>query len=246
VSKKYFAAIQPHILCKKGDIAKVVLLPGDPKRVGKIAALFDSYKEVADNREFLTCSGEIYGRKVSVTSTGIGCPSAAIAVEELANIGAESFIRVGTTGAIQDFIDIGDVIIADSAVRSEGTTLEYVPEEYPAVASIEVTSALIKSAQELDIKYHVGTVRTTDSFYAERVQETVQRYRAMSVLGFEMECSAIFTISRLKGLQAGAVLAVTGNLITGKHSYQGDEPDIAEKAIANAIKVAVGAVKYLG
>jgi uridine phosphorylase len=244
MSEKYFTGLQPHILCKRGDIAKIVLLPGDPKRVGKIAALFDSYKEIADNREFLTYSGEIYGERVSVTSTGIGCPSAAIAVEELANVGVEILIRVGTTGAIQDFIAVGDVIIADSAVRSDGTTLEYVTKEYPAVASIDITNALIKSAQELDMRYHVGTVRTTDSFYGERVRKTVERYRELNVLGFEMECSAIFTISRLRGLRAGAVFAVTGNLITGKHSYMGDEQE-AEKAVANAIKVALGAIKYL-
>lgn len=245
MTEKYFTGLQPHIHCQKGDIAEIVLLPGDPKRVAKIAALFDSSKEIANNREFLTYSGEIHGKKVSVTSTGIGCPSAAIAVEELANIGAEIFIRVGTTGAIQDFIDVGDIIIADSAVRCDGTTLEYIPIGYPAVASIEITNALIKSAQESNIKYYVGTVRTADSFYGERVHEVVERYRAMNVLGFEMECSSIFTISKLRGLRAGAVLAVTGNLITGKHSYAGDELNMAEKAIAKAIKVALKAVKYI-
>jgi uridine phosphorylase len=214
--------------------------------VPRIASHLDSSRQVADSREFLTYSGEIHNKRVSITSSGIGCPSAAIAVEELANIGAKSFIRVGTTGAIQDFIAIGDVIIADSAIRCEGTTSEYVPPEYPAVASIEITNALLMAARELSVKYHLGTVRTTDSFYAERMQETIERYRALGVLGFEMECSAIFTIARLRGLEAGAVLAVTGNLITGKHSYQGDELALAEKAILNAIKVALRAIKYLG
>ncbi len=243
---KYFTKVQPHIQCSRGDIAKIVLLPGDPKRVPWIASLLDSSHQVADSREFLTYSGEIHNKKVSITSTGIGCPSAAIAVEELANIGAKGFIRVGTTGAIQDFIAIGDVLIADSALRCEGTTSEYVPTEYPAVASLNITNALVKSAQELSVKYHMGTVRTTDAFYDERLKETVERYRALGVLSFEMECSAIFTIARLRKLQAGAVLAVTGNLITGKHSYAGDEQDAAEKAIANAIKVALKAIKYLG
>jgi len=250
LTERYFWGLQPHIRCRKGDIAKIVLLPGELERVERIAAHFDrgSVRKISSHREFRTWTGKVNGEEVSVTSTGVGCPSAAIAVEELINVGAEVLIRVGSTGAIQEYINLGDVIIVDSAVRSDGTTLEYMPEIYPAVADFRVVEALVKAAEELGVRYHVGTVRTNDAFYAgQRVEEIVERYREANVLSFEMECSSIFTVARLRSKRAGAVLGVVGNLATEEHSYRGGEETRrkADLAKENAIRVAVKAVKYL-
>ena len=185
------------------------------------------------------------------TSTGIGCPSAAIVVEELANCGVHTFIRVGTTGAIQEDIKLGDVIIAEATVRGDGTTKEYTGEEYPAIANSDVVKALLKSAEEVKeergMNFHVGIVRTNDAFYgAPDFGGIVERYQRLGVLSFEMECSAVFTIARLRGLKAGAVLGVVGNIVTKEHIYKSKKYETkAKEAEKNAIEVVVGAVKYL-
>ena len=145
---------QYHIQLKEGDIADFVILPGDPGRVDFIAEHFDDAKEIAFNREYKTVTGTYKGRPVSVTSTGIGCPSAAIAIEELANIGAKTLVRLGTSGAMQDHTRIGDLVIANGAVRQEGTSLQYMPIEFPAVPSSDMVSALESAAKESKSKYH--------------------------------------------------------------------------------------------
>ena len=151
------------------------------------------------------------GKNACVTSTGIGCPSAAIVVEELTNCGVKAFIRVGTTGAIQEDIELGDVIIPVATVRDDGTTKEYVGAEYPAIASSEVAGALKKAAEEGKVRDHVGVVRTNDAFYGTPDFEgIVKRYQRFGVLSFEMECAAVFTVAKLRGLKAGAVLGVVG------------------------------------
>ena len=147
---------QYHIQLKEGDIADFVILPGDPGRVDFIAEQFEDAKEIAFNREYKTITGTYKGRPVSVTSTGIGCPSAAIAIEELANIGAKTLIRLGTSGAMQEHTRVGDLVIANGAVRQEGTSLQYMPIEFPAVASSDMVSALENSAKENGAKYHVS------------------------------------------------------------------------------------------
>jgi len=240
--------IQPHIMCGVGDIAKHVLLPGDPKRADRIASFFDEARKVAEYRGYVSYTGRVDGVEISACSTGIGCPSAAIVVEELARIGAQTFIRVGTTGALQPEIEVGDIVIATAAVRADGTSKVYAPAGYPAVANFGVVSALVEAAGKLGVKVHVGKVVSTDAFYAGSY-DIWGKARALSV---EMECSAIFTIAGLKGLKAGAILAVDGNLATGikKGEFEpgeksGELDERVQDAIEQEIKIAIEAVKIL-
>ena len=245
---RYFEREQPHIGCKKGDVAEVALLPGAPERADKMAQKLGSYEKVSKRREFRIYNGEVHGRRVTVASTGIGCPSAALAVEELANCGAKVFIRVGTTGAIQEDIELGDVIIVEAAVRDDGTTREYINVEYPAVASFDVVEALRRSAREHGVRHHVGIVRTDDAFYGDpHFESTVKKYKEAGVLSFDMECAAVLTVARLRRLRAGAVLGVVGNIVRGEHGYEDPQKcrSIIEEAEENTIKVAIGAVKYM-
>ena len=156
--ERYFKGIQLHMNIEKIE-AEIAFLPGPPERAFGIAKNFSSYEKVTEQREFITYKGEIEGKKVCVTSTGIGCPSAAIIVEELANCGVKTFIRAGTTGAIQEDIELGDVIIPIATVRDDGTTKEYVGAEYPAVASFEVAEALKKVAEEATVRAHIEATK---------------------------------------------------------------------------------------
>lgn len=162
---------QYHIQVGKEDVGKYVILPGDPKRCEKIAQHFEQAKLIADSREFVTYTGYLDGVKVSVTSTGIGGPSAAIAMEELVMAGADTFVRIGTCGGMQLPVKSGDVVIASGAIRMEGTSREYAPIEFPAVANIEVVNALMNAAEKLGQKYHVGVVQSKDSFYGQHSPE---------------------------------------------------------------------------
>ena len=166
------AGKQYHIQVGKGDVGRYVILPGDPKRCAKIAKYFDDAKLIADSREYVTYTGYLDGEMVSVTSTGIGGPSAAIALEELVMSGADTFIRIGTCGGMQTEVMSGDVVIANGAIRMEGTSKEYAPIEFPAVADIRITNALIAGAEELQQKYHVGVVQCKDAFYGQHSPET--------------------------------------------------------------------------
>lgn len=211
--------LQYHIRCKPGDVGDAVLLPGDPGRVESIARLLDRPRLVAHNREFTTYTGELDGKLVSVCSTGIGSPSTAIAVEELAAVGARTFIRVGTTGSIQKGITFGDLVVATAAVRDEGTTPPYVPLAYPAVADFELTEAMVAAAQALNHRTHAGIVRSHDSLYtdlhastmprAEELQNAMQVWRRSRVLCNDMESSTIFVLCALRGFRGGSVLTVT-------------------------------------
>ena len=209
---------QYHIQLKEGDIADFVILPGDPGRVDFIAEQFEDAKEIAFNREYKTITGTYKGRPVSVTSTGIGCPSAAIAIEELANIGAKTLIRLGTSGAMQEHTRVGDLVIANGAVRQEGTSLQYMPIEFPAVASSDMVSALENSAKENGAKYHIGVVQSKDSFYGQHDPESMpvsyelnQKWEAWvkgGVLCSEMEVSTLFVVGSYRKLITGALLLV--------------------------------------
>ena len=158
---------QFHIDVAPGEVGKYVIMPGDPKRCAKIAKYLDNAKLVADKREYVTYTGYLDGEKVSVTSTGIGGPSAAIALEELVKCGADTFIRVGTCGGIDLNVKGGDLIIATGSIRAEGTSREYAPIEFPAVANLDVINALVKGAKELKVPYHTGVVQSKDSFYGQ-------------------------------------------------------------------------------
>ncbi len=213
--------LEYHIKTCERNVGKYVILPGDPKRSAKIAAYLDDAELVADNREFVTYTGYLEGEKVSVTSTGIGGPSAAIALEELVHSGAETFVRVGTCGAMQLDIMGGDIIIATGAVRMEGTSREYAPIEYPAVADISVVNALTAAAEKLGLKYHTGVVQSKDSFYGEHEPEKKpvsyelmskwDAWKKMGCLASEMESAALFIVGASLGVKVGACYLVMGN-----------------------------------
>ena len=238
-------------MCGVGDVAEYVLLPGDPKRAEKIATFFDDARKVADYRGYVTYSGKVGETAISTCSTGIGCPSAAIVVEELIKIGTKNLIRVGTTGALQPEIEIGDIIIATAAVRADGTTDAYVPPGYPAVADFHVVEALIEAAEKMKKKFHLGIVVSSDAFYAENIN-FINCYSKANILSVEMEASALFTIANLKRLRAGAILAVDSNLVTGikKGEFEpgertGELDQRVQRAIEDEIKIAIEAVKLL-
>ncbi|MHB1654596.1 MAG: nucleoside phosphorylase [Desulfitobacteriaceae bacterium] len=215
--------IQYHVQVKPGDVGKYVLLPGDPARADRVAKYLDDPQLIAHNREYRTFSGTYKGIKVSVTSTGIGCPSAAIAVEELANVGAEVFIRIGSSAALQPEIALGDLIVASGSMKNEGTSRFYVPDCFPAVPDLEFTHTLISTARkmkgQLDFGLHVGICASDDSFYGES-QEWIEKLAKMGVMNVEMECSAIFTVAHVRKLKAASICAVSGNLVTGEVVYE--------------------------
>lgn len=209
---------QYHIRCKSGDVGRYVLLPGDPARIDLIASLLDDVREIAYNREHRTITGFYRDVKVSATSTGMGCPSTAIAVEELGRIGVTHFIRVGSTAAMQDFVTPGDLIIASGAHGLDGTTRHYVDgDPFSCIASFEVVSSLVHAAKHLGACYHVGPVLVHDAFYNEK-PEFLSLWRERNVLTVEMESSVIYTIAMLRGYKAGSVLLAGDNLFSPNRS----------------------------
>ena len=210
-----------HIHCKPGDVGRYVLLPGDPFLTDLIASYFDDAKLVAHNREHKTWTGTLNGVKVSVTSTGMGCPSAAIAVEELIKCGADTFIRVGTAGRVCDkaYDETLDGVINTAAVRDEGTTIHYIPIEYPAVADRHVVDALARAAKKLGYNFAEGITQSKDSFYGQhepeampaegRLKERWEAWRRGNVMSSEMESAAIFVISSIRGCRASSIMAYT-------------------------------------
>lgn len=213
-------SVMYHIGCRRGDVGRYVLLPGDPDRVPMIAGLLDDAREIAQNREYLTYTGKLSGEKVSVTSTGMGCPSTAIAVEELAMAGADTFIRVGTSGPMQDFIEPGDLLIAWGAIRDEFTSQQYMPLEYPAVADLDVTLALRQAARNRNLRHHVGLTQSKDSFYgqhepermpvARRLHDRWQAWVKGGTLCSEMEASTIFVVTRILECRSGGIMLAGG------------------------------------
>ncbi len=213
--------IQYHLQIQEGDVGKYVILPGDPKRCAKIAAYFESPKLIADSREYVTYTGMLEGEKVSVTSTGIGGPSAAIAMEELVKVGANTFIRVGTCGGMDIDVKSGDLVIATGAIRNEGTSREYAPIEFPAVADIEVVNALTAAAKQNGMTWHRGIVQCKDSFYGQHepqlmpvAYELEQKWEAWLRLGCkasEMESAALFVVASYLRVRCGSVFLVVAN-----------------------------------
>jgi uridine phosphorylase len=240
---------QYHINCKHGDLARYLLVTGDPERVPKIAKHWTSVKEVSSHREFRAFKGAFKGVEISAISSGIGPAAMSIVVNEAANIGAQTFIRVGSCGALQKSINCGDLIISSAAVRLDGTSNCYVIPEYPAVADYEVLPALIEAVESLGVRYHVGITATTSDFYdgqarvscknfsAPQCENLIQTLQKANVLNFEMETATLFVLCSLFGLKAGTVCAVYANHVTGKFEpYAGEE---------DCIKVANEAVKIL-
>jgi uridine phosphorylase len=238
--------LQYHIQLKEGDVGKYVLLPGDPKRCKKIAAYFDRPQLVADSREFVTYTGYLEGEKVSVTSTGIGGASAAIAMEELVKCGANTFIRVGTCGGMQIPVQSGDLVIATGAIRMEGTSKEYAPIEFPAVSDWQVTNALRKSADRLGYQTHIGVVQCKDAFYGQHEPETkpvsyelLQKWEAWKRLGClasEMESAALFVIGSYLHVRVGSVFLVVANQERARAGLENPVVHDTDKAIHTAVE----------
>ncbi len=249
--------LQPHILCRKGDVAKYVLMPGDPGRVLRIGELLDDYKQIAFNREFRTITGTYKGIRVSATSSGIGGPSTAIAVEELANVGAKVIIRVGSCGALQPGIKIGDLVISQGVVREDGTSKQYVPVRYPAVPDPEVYVALVRAADslkdEIGFKYWVGITRSEDALYSGKIRKMDQFWHKMGVIAAEMEAATLMTVGRLRGIKAGCIVNVVDEFgeepAEGIREYAVQATETKEgKAISgekNMIRVALEAIVLL-
>jgi uridine phosphorylase len=259
---KYSSAVsrragpREHIRCDEGDVAEYVLLPGDPGRAAVIADRLDDAKHIASAREYTTYTGFTGGVRVSVTSTGVGGPGAAIAIEELVQLGAKTLIRIGTCGATQPEAHVGDLVIASGAVRDEGTSRQYAPLEYPAIASPEVVQALRGAAASHEFAHHVGVVHTTDSFYGQHepmrmpigpeLADRQQTYRQLGVLCADMETAPVFVVGGgALRCRVGSVLAVAGNRLGGEHL---DSPNMIarrDQAVNDAITTAVDAVRLL-
>jgi uridine phosphorylase len=239
-----------HLQCASGDIGGYVLLPGDPGRVPVLAERLEGARQVAVHREYTTWTGALDGVPVSVTSTGIGGPSTAIAVEELCNIGGHTLVRVGTCGGMQRGQKRGDVIVAQAAVRDEGTSRQYVPLDWPAVAHLDVVDALRQAAAASAVGWHVGVVQSKDSFFGEMeparmpiASELVARWEAwtrIGVLASEMECATLFTVAAVRGARAGAVLGIVN--ATPLHEAM---PAPGELPIEPLLDVAVDGVRRL-
>lgn len=220
-------ALQYHLQIDSGDVAPYVLLPGDPGRVETIASFWDEADHVATNREYVTYTGVYKGAPISCVSTGIGAPSTAIAMEELARCGATTFFRVGTCGTFLDSVANGDMAIFDSAVRLDGASHGYAPPEYPAVASHDVVAASIEAARALGLTYHVGTTRSADTFYARHPRpgssfndfwqgswrDHFEDLKRLNVVAAEMEASLIFVLARVWGLRSGGAAVVLDNVL---------------------------------
>ena len=237
---------QYHIQLQERDVGRYVLLPGNPGRSEKIAAFFDNPRLMAQNREYITYTGTLLGEKVSVTSTGIGCPSTAIAVEELIKIGADTFIRVGTSGGMQPGTITGEIAIVTGAIRDEGTTSHYLPMEFPAVADPDLVLALRKASEKLELPYRVGIAHSKDSFYGETESQRMPmaaqleaRWKAWvegGAICSEMEASAIFIIASIHRARAGGVMMMVGKDEGLPKDEQGKQLFHGDRAIRTAIE----------
>ena len=242
---------QFHIRCVRGDVGRYVILPGDPGRCEAIAALFDGARHVAQNREFNVYTGTLLGETVSVCSTGIGGPSASIAMEELVNIGADTFIRVGTCGGIALDVRSGDIVVATGAIRYEHTSQEYAPIEYPAVPDLDVALALRRASLALGKRTHTGVVQCKDSFYGQHSPEKMpvshellekwEAWKRLGVLASEMESAALFTAAAALGVQCGSIFSVVWNQERKAAGFHEDDCLDTERAV----RVGVEALKLL-
>ncbi len=242
---------QYHIHCAEGDVGGCCILPGDPARCEYIARFFDSAEFIGQNREFAVWTGTVGSRRVSAVSTGIGGPSAAIAMEELAAIGAHTFIRVGTCGGISLKVLPGDAVIASAAIRQEGTSREYAPPEFPAAADFSVTAALREAADALGVRSHVGVVQCKDSFYGQHspsrmpvsyeLESKWEAWKRLGVLASEMESAALFTVAAALGVRCGTVLHTIWNQERARAGFIEENSEDTE----NAIKICIEAIRRM-
>ena len=245
-------AKQFHIACAQGDIGRYCILPGDPGRVPAIAALFDDAKQIAYNREFNVWTGTLLGEKVTACSTGIGGPSASIAMEELHKCGADTFIRTGTCGGIALDVQSGDVVVATGAIRYEHTSREYAPIEFPAVADFQVTNALVEATKKLGFPLHTGIVQCKDSFYGQHdpaaspvyyeLQQKWESWKRLGVLASEMESAALFVVAAALGCRCGSCFHVVWNQereAAGLDQRESHDTSAAIRAGVEALKILI-------
>ncbi len=240
-------AKQPHLLVEEGDVHDLAIIPGDPGRVQRIADQCETVEPVAENREYTLVNATYEGRPLTICSTGIGCPSAAIAIEELHAVGVETVIRCGTTGALQADIEIGDMVVATAAAKEEGTTKRYESAVYPAAPDYAVLRGLIDAADANNETVHVGPIVSDDAFYAES-DDYVADWEAAGLLAIEMEAAAVFTLARRKGMRAGAICTVDGNLVAGTQKGADSDEELPEKAknnVERAISITLSAAAAL-
>ena len=242
---------QFHIRCTSEDIGRYCILPGDPGRVPAIAALFENAHQVAYNREYNVWTGTLLGEKVTACSTGIGGPSASIAMEELHKCGADTFIRTGTCGGIDLNVQSGDVVVATGAIRYEHTSREYAPIEFPAVADFQVTNALVEATKKLSFPLHTGIVQCKDSFYGQHdpaaspvyyeLQQKWEAWKRLGVLASEMESAALFVVAAALGCRCGSCFHVVWNQ---EREAAGLDQKMSEDT-SSSVKVSVEALKLL-
>lgn len=244
---------QYHIQVAKGEVGRYVILPGDPGRCEKIARYLENPEKIAQNREFVTWTGTLDGEKVSVTSTGIGGPSASIALEELVKCGADTFVRVGTCGGMREDVESGSLVVANGAVRMEGTSKEYAPIEYPAVPDPDVMMALAQACGDIGASYKIGVVQSKDAFYGQHNPEKMpngpeleRKWTAwirMGCLASEMESAALFTVGSYLRVRVGTILLVMANQERGRHGLSNPvvrDTDMAVRAGVRAVQILIG------
>ena len=252
-------AKQFHIACAQGDIGRYCILPGDPGRVPAIAALFDDAKQIAYNREFNVWTGTLLGEKVTACSTGIGGPSASIAMEELHKCGADTFIRTGTCGGIDLNVQSGDVVVATGAIRYEHTSREYAPIEFPAVADFQVTNALVEATKKLGFPLHTGIVQCKDSFYGQHdpaaspvyyeLQQKWESWKRLGVKASEMESAALFVVAAALGCRCGSCFHVVWNQereAAGLDQKMSEDTSSSVKGAVEALKLLIEADRKAG
>ncbi|MBQ3497306.1 MAG: uridine phosphorylase [Oscillospiraceae bacterium] len=242
---------QYHIACGEGDVGRYVILPGDPGRCASIAARFDNAEKIAQNREYVTYTGTLLGEKVSVCSTGIGGPSASIAMEELHKLGADTFIRVGTCGGIDLDVRSGDIVVATGAIRYEHTSREYAPIEFPAVSDFAIANALTLAAKAMGKTVHTGVVQCKDSFYGQHspekspvyyeLQQKWESWKRLGVKASEMESAALFVVAAALGVRCGSCFHVVWNQ---EREKAGLDQNMSEDTSA-AVRVGVEALKRI-
>lgn len=242
---------QYHLQISNGDVGKYVILTGDPKRCAKIVKHLTNAKLIADSREYVTYTGYIGDEKVSVVSTGIGGPSASIAMEELFACGSDTFVRVGTCGGVDIDVKGGDLVIATGAIRMEGTSKEYAPIEFPAIADLDITNSLVQSAKEKNLSFHTGVVQCKDAFFGQHSPEKMpvsyelqnkwEAWKRLGCKGSEMESAALYIVASHLGARCGTILLTVGNQ---ERKLAGlDNPIVHDTEIA--IETAVRAVELL-
>ena len=239
----YDTTLQKHIRCKQGDLAEYALIPGDPARAERIARRFDNFEKVSENREYVLFTGMKDGVRISVCSTGIGGPSTAIAMEEMARIGVHTFIRVGSAGGRKENIPVGSVVVVNAAIKGDGTSIAYLPSIYPAVATVEVTNALMQSSREIlnDEQFFTGVSFTRDAYYVQN-QQLNEIFKNTEAAVSEMECATVFTVGAVRGLRTGAIVGTDSNIFLKNQLTLEEKDRLYHEAEQNTIAIAIGAI----